>query len=134
MTWQAEVLCAGQAEGRVLRLDAPISFWGGVSAENACVTLAGHPQQGQSITGRIVVIPRTIGSSSSSAILLELIYKAIAPKAIILGERDAILPIGVVVAAQMGWPTLPVFLLREAPFATGDQIALLPDGRITVST
>jgi uncharacterized protein len=44
MTWHAEVLFEGQAEGEALRLDAPISFWGGISPETSEITLAGHPQ------------------------------------------------------------------------------------------
>jgi predicted aconitase with swiveling domain len=130
MTWQAEVLCKGTASGEVLRLDAPISFWGGISADTAQVTLGGHPQNGACITDRMLVVPRLIGSSSSSAILLELLHKGLQPRGLILGERDAILAVGVVVAAQMGWPTLPVFLLQDPPFISGQSIELFPDGRI----
>jgi predicted aconitase with swiveling domain len=125
-----DVLCPGQASGEVLRFDAPISFWGGVSAETARVTMAGHPQFGQPVAGRVLVIPRTIGSSSSSAVLLELIYRRIAPSAILLGERDAILPIGVVAARQMGWPELPVLVMPEAGYATGDRVAVHRDGQV----
>jgi predicted aconitase with swiveling domain len=130
---QAQVLCSGEADGIVLRLQAPISFWGGVSAETARITMAGHPQWGLSVSDRVLVIPRTIGSSSSSAVLLELIHRQIAPAAIILGEGDAILPIGVVVARQMGWTGLPVLVLREAPFGTGEHIRIEADGNITPS-
>ncbi len=42
MIWQAEMLFQGQAEGEVLRLDDPISFWGGVSPVNSEVILANH--------------------------------------------------------------------------------------------
>ena len=98
MTWQATPLCAGTARGHALRLDAPISFWGGVDAKTSRITLGGHPQFGQTISGTIIVIPELIGSSSSSAILLELIHAGRAPRALILGRRDAITPIGAIVA------------------------------------
>ena len=130
MSWQAEVLCAGTAEGEVLRFDAPVSFWGGISPQTSEVTLAGHPQLGQTIAGKMLVIPRLIGSSSSSAVLLELLYNGIAPKALILGGRDAILPVGVVVARQMGWPTIPIATLADPPFTTGTRLRLGEDGRI----
>lgn len=130
MTWHADVLFEGQAEGTVLRLDAPISFWGGVDPVSAEVTLAGHPQHGQNIAGKILVIPQLVGSSSSSAVMLELFYTANAPRALILGTRDAILPVGVLVARQMGWPTVPVVVLPDPPFKTGDSLCLHPDGRI----
>ena len=130
MIRHAEVLCPGEAAGDVLRFDAPISFWGGVSPETSAVTLAGHPQEGCLIADRILVLPQLIGSSSSSAVLLELIHKQRAPRGLILGERDAILPIGVVVAHQMGWPTIPVFLMPTPPFQTGGRLVLHADGRV----
>ena len=130
MTWQGEVLIAGTAEGSVLRLDAPISFWGGIDPQAARVTLGGHPQAGQVISDRVLVVPKLIGSSSSSAVLLELLYRNAAPRAVVLGERDAILPIGAVVAAQMNWTTLPMVLLAAAPFKTNDRIAIDRTGRI----
>lgn len=130
MNWQAEMLCAGAAQGEVLRFDAPVSFWGGISPQTSEVTLAGHPQLGETIAGKILVIPRLIGSSSSSAVLLELLYNRIAPRALILGGRDAILPVGVVVARQMGWPTIPIATLSAPPFTTGAWLRLGRDGRI----
>lgn len=130
MTWQAEVLMAGQARGEALRFDAPISFWGGVHPVTSEVTLAGHPQLGQTIAGKMLVIPQLIGSSSSSAVILELFYKGMAPAALVLGRRDAILPVGVVVARQMGWPTAPVVVLVDPPFQTGETLEIMPDGQI----
>jgi len=124
MSWQAETLIDGTATGTVLRLDAPISFWGGVDPETSAICLAGHPQEGQRIAGTILVIDRLIGSSSSSAVMLELLYRSIGPAALILGGRDAILPIGSLVAQQMGWTPCPVLLLAKPPFQTGDKLRL----------
>ena len=130
MTHKADVLIEGEAEGEVLCFDAPISFWGGVNPQDATVSLAGHPQIGESITGKILIIPELIGSSSSSAVLLELMYRDIGPKALILGDGDAILPIGVLIAGQMGWTTCPVLKLLNAPFKSGDWLRIREDGHI----
>lgn len=131
MTWYANVLCEGEAEAEVLRINAPISFWGGVSPDTSCVTQAGHPQHGQSVAGKIVVIPELVGSSSSSAVLLELIYQRIAPAGLILGAADAILPVGVLVSRQMGWGGLPVLAIPNPPFQTANRLVLGRDGSIT---
>jgi len=130
MSWQARPLCQGVAAGPVLRLDAPISFWGGVDPATSLVTAAGHPQLGVPIADTMLVVPQLIGSSSSSAVLLELIYQGRAPRALILGARDAILPIGALVAEEMGWAALPVVWLPEAPFCTGDSLQLHANGLI----
>lgn len=122
VSWQAETLIDGSATGAVLRLDAPISFWGGVDPQTSEICLAGHPQEGQRIAGAILVIERLIGSSSSSAVMLELLYRKIGPAALILGGRDAILPIGSLVARQMGWSPCPVLLFDNPPFQTGEAL------------
>lgn len=126
----SDVLVSGDAEGAVLRFDAPISFWGGINPVTSRVVMAGHPQIGEKIEGKILVIPRLIGSSSSAAIILELIYADVAPEALVLGERDAILPVGVLVARQMNWQSIPVVVLADPPFQSGDRLHILPDGRI----
>jgi len=108
------VLVSGTAEAEVLTLSAPLSFWGGVSAENAEIVDPRHPQCGATLTGRIVVIPATVGSSSSSSILLELFRNNCAPSALLLGEADPILPLGAVIAAELGYDTCPIVSLDPA--------------------
>ncbi len=132
MTVRAEILMEGAATGTALRLEAPLSFWGGVDPVTSKITLASHPQWGIAIAGTILVLPELIGSSSSSAILLELLHAGIAPRGMILGQRDAILPIGALVAQTMDWPTIPVLLLPDPPFQSGATLTILPGGLIEV--
>ena len=130
MSWRADVLIGGRTSGTVLRLDEPVSFWGGISPETSEVVLAGHPQSGERIAGKVLVLPRPIGSSSSASVILELLHKGLAPRALILGARDAILPIGVLVARQMGWSVIPVLAMADPPFMTGDGLRVYEDGAI----
>lgn len=104
-----ETLLPGEAQGETLKLSAPISFWGGVDPKTGNIIDARHPERGQSIAGKILVLPGTIGSSSASAVLLELVHANRAPAAIIMPEPDAILLLGLVVAREMGWATPPAF-------------------------
>ena len=134
MSWRAEVLIGGQARGAVLRLDAPLSFWGGINPATSEVVLAGHPQCGERTAGRILVVPRPIGSSSSASVILELLHNGLAPRALILGVRDAILPIGVLVARQMGWDAIPVLAMAVPPFRTGESLHIHADGEIETRT
>ncbi len=107
-----EVLIPGPAaSAKPLVLTAPISFWGGVDPKTSMIADVRHPQHGIPIAGTILMLPGTIGSSSASAVLLELIHRNIAPAAIILHEPDAILLLGVLVAREMGWKTPPAFRL-----------------------
>jgi len=129
-------LIAGEAEGPLLRLAAPISFWGGVDAKTGTVADPRHPDHGWSIAGTVLAIPATIGSSSSSAVMLELLHGGKAPAALLLGTVDAILTLGVIVGREMGYGSIPVLALPA------DEIAALPangtqlriaDGRIAAA-
>jgi predicted aconitase with swiveling domain len=59
--------------------------------------------------------------------MLELIARGIAPAALLLGEVDAILTLGIVVAREMGHPTLPALEVSAA------DLARLPEGRVRVA-
>jgi predicted aconitase with swiveling domain len=113
---QGEVLIAGTAgaRGEALIMTAPISFWGGVDPKTGRVADPRHPQSGESVAGRVLFLPGTIGSSSASAVLLELVHAGIAPAAIVLHEPDAILLLGLIVAREMGWPHPPAIRLDRA--------------------
>jgi uncharacterized protein len=110
----SRVLTAGEAEGEILLLHPPLSFWGGVDPQTGTVCDPRHPQYGQSLVGRIVAMRHGIGSSSGSSILLELMANGHAPAAIFMGEPDAILSLGAVVGREMGYRVLPVFEISAA--------------------
>jgi predicted aconitase with swiveling domain len=105
---QGRVLVAGVAHGPALHFTRPISLWGGVDPETGVVMDPRHPQRGECVAGKVVVLPGTIGSSSSSAIMLELLRNSCAPAAMVVQQADAILTLGVVVARELGYPTIPV--------------------------
>ncbi len=113
-----ELLVAGApGEGAALVLGAPISFWGGVDPQTGNIIDARHPQRGLSISGSVLFLPGTIGSSSASAVLLELVHAGRAPVALVLHEPDAILLLGLIVAREMGWPVPIAVRLNRQRFA-----------------
>jgi predicted aconitase with swiveling domain len=119
-TLRGRVLIPGEAAGPVLQLDEPLSFWGGVDPATSAVVDVRHPQHGVRLAGSILALPATRGSSSASSVMLELIHRGIAPAALIMGEVDAILLLGVLTAREMGFGSLPA--LQLAP----EMLPLLP--------
>jgi predicted aconitase with swiveling domain len=99
------------AAGLALVLSAPISFWGGVDPRSGEIIDARHPDRGRNIAGAVLCLPGTIGSSSASAVLLELVHAGRAPAAILMPEPDAILLMGLIIAGEMGWAHPPAFRL-----------------------
>ncbi len=127
-------LVEGTASGPVLVLERPLSFWGGVDPTNGHVSDPRHPQYGHSVAGRVLMMDRAVGSSSSSAIMLELIRNRAAPAAVVMGTADAILALGVLVARELGYETLPMMecpdLDYAAPELRGASATVTPDGVI----
>lgn len=103
-----QVLYPGSAEGPLLKLSAPLSFWGGVDPASGEIILGSHPERGRNIRGTVLALADPIGSSSSSYVLLELIHQGCAPAAILLGQPDAILIVGCLVAREFGYRVPPV--------------------------
>jgi len=99
---------ASAVEGPLMRLRAPISFWGGVDPVAGTIADPRHPDHGRSIAGTVLLVPAPIGSSSSSAIMLELLREGTAPVAVLLGRADAILALGVVVGRELGYAPVPI--------------------------
>ena len=131
---QCEVLVPGHAGvGETLVLSAPISFWGGIDAATGRIADVRHRQCGASIAGRVLFLPGTIGSSSASAVLLELVHNGHAPAALILHEPDAILLLGLIVAREMGWETPVAVRLesREFPAFVDMRVRVGSDGFLT---
>ena len=130
---RAEVLLEGApATARALVLTAPISFWGGVDPKTGVIADPRHPEHGQDISGRVLFVPATVGSSSAAAILLELVHAGRAPAALLLHEPDAILLLGLIVAKEMGLAT-PIALRLDRRFYPELQnliIAVSADGMI----
>jgi predicted aconitase with swiveling domain len=104
---RGRTLHAGTAGGTVLRLDEPLSFWGGVGEDGRVVDVR-HPQYGQSLAGRVVVMRSGRGSSSSAAVLAERLRTGTAPAALVLGSCDTILVVGALVAAELYDVHLPI--------------------------
>jgi predicted aconitase with swiveling domain len=133
-THQYEVLVAGEpGSGEALVLTTPISFWGGVDPKSGRIADVRHPQCGETISGKVLFLPGTIGSSSASAVLMELVHNGHAPAAIVMHEPDAILLLGLIVAREMGWQTPVAVRLEREGFVAfdGREVAVAADGLIS---
>jgi predicted aconitase with swiveling domain len=107
------VLIEGSARGEAIVLDQPLSFWGGIEPETGAIIDRRHPQSGDSVTGRVLVMPFGRGSSSSSTVLAETIRLGTAPSAIVLLEPDPILALGAAVARELYGRSLPIVVVSK---------------------
>lgn len=127
----SRVLIGGEARGSVLVLESDISFWGGVDPQTGVVIDRRHPQFGESVGGKILAMKRSIGSSSGSSILLELLRLKCGPAGIILIEADFIITLGVVVAREMNFGHIPVVQIAPEEFIRlPAAVSITPSGEI----
>lgn len=115
---------AGAAEGVALVLAAPLSFWGGVAVESGEIIDGSHPDRGQNVAGRILVMPGGRGSSSSSSVLAETIRRGVAPAAIVLSRPEPILTVGALVARALYGLVCPIVVCPIDGVASGDRIRI----------
>ena len=87
----------GYAEGEALVADAMLSFWGEVDAVTGKVIAVGHPLEGQSLRGRVLVIRSTKGSSATPMMLNLAQLEGNAPVAFVNIEVDGLAALGCIV-------------------------------------
>lgn len=129
----ATPIVAGIAEGPSLVLDQPLSWWGGIDPRDGTIIDAHHPQHGQPTAGRVLILPGGRGSSGGSAVLAESVRLMTAPAALVLGEVDPILVVGLIVASEL-YPdrSCPLVVAREGYdlLVSGCTTLIRTDGRI----
>ena len=127
-TLVGRAMVAGEATGDVLRLDEPLSFWGGLDPATGRIIDRHHPQVDEVVTGRVLVMPSGRGSSSGSSVLCEAVRVGTGPLAVLMGEPDEIIALGAVVADELYGRLIPVVVL------SAHDLDALPTGvRVAVS-
>ena len=130
-----EPLVAGEATGLALAADEPLSLWGGYDAVTGTIIDRRHPLAGHAASGRVLVVPFSRGSSTTTAVLLESIRAGTAPAAIVTTGRDTFFALASIVASELYGRSVPVIVVSTDDFArlqTGDEIDITPDGQMRV--
>jgi hypothetical protein len=128
-------IIAGSAKGLALVSREPLSFWGGYDWKTGEIIDRRHPLSGEVAKDRVLAIPFTRGSSTTTAVLLEAIRAGTAPAAIVTTAADFFFALASVVAEELYANPIPLVALSEADFGqlqTGDEIEIREDGRIVV--
>jgi predicted aconitase with swiveling domain len=129
----AAVLHPGRAEGPVLRLDAPLSLWGGFDPATGAIIDFHHPQRGQILTDRIVLMEESRGSGTAPGAIAEAIRRGTAPLAIILVRPDINLAVGAMVASTLYGRDCAILAVAAEDFvrlAAEPALAIALDGTI----
>ncbi len=127
---------SGKASGIALVSREPLSFWGGYDWKSGEITDRRHPLSGENARGKVLVVPFTRGSSTTTAVLLEAIREGTAPAAIVTTATDFFFALASVVAGELYEKSFPLIALSESDFdmiKTGDQVEVMEDGKLIVN-
>ena len=127
------VVIPGSAEGIALVSNEPLSFWGGYDYHTGEIIDRRHPLAGEIAAGRILAVPFTRGSSTTTAVLLEAVRAQTAPAAILTTGVDSFFALASIVADEMYRKPIPIVTLPQTEFAalrTGDSLEIRADGSV----
>jgi predicted aconitase with swiveling domain len=133
---QGKVVIPGQAQGRALVSHEPLSFWGGYDWQTGEIIDRRHDLSGSNASGKILAIPFTRGSSTTTAVILEAIRAHTAPAAIITTGVDFFFALASVVADELYTAPLPLIALTEEDFGhlrSEDDLQITDDGEVIVN-
>lgn len=125
-------LIKGKASGEALVAPATLSFWGEVDPMTGRIIASGHPLEGESLGGKVLVIRSTKGSSGTPLVMGIAHAEGNAPVALVNTDVDCLAVLGCVVNE------IPMVAdLEQDPFEiiqTGDRVEVDADGgRIVVT-
>jgi predicted aconitase with swiveling domain len=109
---------AGAARGEALVTTCALSFWGGYNFLTGEIIDQHHPLAGVRAAGRILAVPFSKGSSTTTAVLLEAVRAGTAPAAILTTGVDAFFALASIVAGVMYDKSFPVVALDAADFGS----------------
>jgi uncharacterized protein len=124
---QGRVIHPGRAAGRAVTSPVAMGFLGGVDPDTGIVVEPGHPLQGRSVAGAVLVFPTGKGSTVGSYTVLRLQRSRNAPAAIINAESEAIVAVGAIIA------DIPMVDQVEIGAIWDDDWVVVEDGVITVT-
>ncbi len=133
---QARPLVAGTASGEALISSEPLSFWGGYDHRDGSIIDRRHPLNGKIAAGKILGIPFTRGSSTTTAVLVESVKVNTAPAAIICNRIEAFLTLAAIVADELYGKRVPIIFIEPEEFdklKTGQRIVIRGDGSILIA-
>jgi len=132
---KGKVVVAGTARALLLASHEPLSFWGGYDQATGEIIDRRHPLSGEIGTGKIMAVPFTRGSSTTTGILIESVRAGVAPAGIITTEPDSYLALASIVADEMYSKSFPVIAVGQKAFGrfkSGMEIEITEEGEIRI--
>lgn len=132
-TLDGRALVSGRAQGTILLSMHSITLWGGVSPSSGQIIDPRNDRHGECVSGRVFAVIGEKGSSTGSAVLLEMARVGTAPAAIVVRSTTPTMALGALIARELYGTVVPVVQLGVREFAAlhdGESVRVEDDGTI----
>ena len=116
MILQGRTISKGKATGKVLKLEEPLSFLGGVDGATGDLRV----EKEGNVSERVLVFPRGKGSTVGSFVMYDLMVHGKAPAAVINSSAETIVATGAVISSIPMIDSVDVTLLHDGDDVTVD--------------
>jgi uncharacterized protein len=123
-------LVAGAGQGTALKLTEPLNAWGGLDPDTGVIVHHSHPQRGESLADRVLVMQESRGSGTNAQVFAQAWANGRGPCAVILSAPDYVLCVGAVVSNELYDVVCPVIVMDAKQYdvlADGDVISVAAD-------
>lgn len=112
-------ISSGMASGKVVRIDEPLSFLGGVDGATGEI----HVGNGGNVAGKVLVFPKGKGSTVGSFVMYDLMVHDKAPAAVVNESAETIVATGAVISSIPMIDGIPSIRM----FEDGDEVIVDAD-------
>ena len=105
---RCHIVFKGIAEGEALTTEQPLCLYDSLDPKSGNIINRRNELFGENVSGKILVFPYGIGSSTSAATILEASRCNKAPKAIVNLETEPIIAVGALLAQRLYGKTIPI--------------------------
>ncbi len=116
---KGRTISPGIAKGKAIVSTEPIGFYGGIDIKTGIVIEKGHPLEGRSVKGKILVFPCGKGSTVGSYVIYGIKKNGVAPAGIINKETETIVATGVILAGIPCIDHIPIEKIKD-----GDELVM----------
>lgn len=128
------LIVEGSAVGKTLVCPEGLSFWGGVDPQSGIIIDAHHPNHGECISGKCLLMPTSRGSCSGSGVLLELALNGLGPAAILFHEPEQVLTLGAIVCDRIFGVKIPIIYLKKEDYLDVAKVATMTLAELQIIT
>lgn len=120
MIFEGRTISPGKARGKVILLDEPLSFLGGVDGSTGDLRVG----NGGNVAGKVLVFPKGKGSTVGSFVMYDLMVHGVAPAAVINESAETIVATGAVISSIPMVDKIPsIRIFRDGDDVTVDASA-----------